>query len=217
MLLKSSAGMRFLHLQLSSEPMLNVSETIDLMQLTVDQLPIFTVFPNGIQQLAVSLVCQNYDLWNLEDQAREKLPDYAAVGAIKEQIDFANQKRNDIIGQIDTWVAADLLGVVDENNTSAGFTETIGMALDRLSILMLRIRSLHELLNANHPSSMPYQMATKRYTIARQQKDHLLRAIPMMIRAIYAGEARHIAWQALKLYNTPELRVSADKLVNSHN
>lgn len=195
--------------------MFNVAEVIDYMQAAADTLPVHPCLPKGITQLGIELLLQNYELWNLEDQAREKIPDYEAVGHIKEQIDRVNQKRNDLIGQIDKWIGDDLKEDGVDTNTSSGFTETPGMALDRLSILMLRIRSLHDLSAANHPTSMTYQMIMQRYSIARQQRDHLVRTIRPMLQMLYSGQARHIVWHALKLYNTPELRMASEKLVDS--
>lgn len=192
--------------------MFNLGEVIGLMQLKVDEVPSLPNSP-GIVALAHRLVDVNAELWQLEDDARNKLPDYDAVGRIKERIDEANQRRNDVIGQIDEWVAADLERDHVRSNTSNGFTETIGQAFDRLSILMLRIKSLMLLgtLYGSQPASANYQMVVQRLQIAQEQKAHVTRVMRPLIQLIYTGQARHIAWRALKLYNTPELRVPADE------
>lgn len=190
--------------------MFNLGEVIDLMQLQIDEVPSLPSSPE-IVVLAKKLVDVNAELWRLEDAARNKLPDYAAVGQIKECIDLANQRRNDVIGQIDAWIAQDLVTDGVSTNTSNGFTETIGQAFDRVAILMLRIKSL-QLLTLKYgmqPASAEAQMVQQRLAVATEQKNHVVRVMRPLIQLTYAGHARHIAWKALKLYNTAELRVSA--------
>lgn len=190
--------------------MFNLGEVIDLMQLQIDEVPSLPSSPE-IVALTKKLVDVNAELWRLEDDARNKLPDYAAVGQIKECIDLANQRRNDVIGQIDEWIAKDLVTDGVSTNTSNGFTETIGQAFDRVAILMLRIKSL-QLLTLKYgmqPASAESQMVQQRLAVATEQKNHVVRVMRPLIVLTYTGHARHIAWKALKLYNTAELRMSA--------
>jgi hypothetical protein len=197
---------------MSSDLMFNLGEVVDLMQLQVDEVPNLPSSPE-IVALAHRLVDVNAELWQLEDDARNKLPDYAAVGRVKECIDIANQRRNDIIGQIDEWIAADLRQAGVATNTSNGFTETIGQAFDRVAILMLRIKSLHTLANkySMQPASPEYQMVMQRLAIAMEQKNHVVRVMRPLLVLIYTGQARHISWKALKLYNTPALRMPTNE------
>ncbi len=49
----------------------------------------------------VELTKKNFQLWELEDEARRKDVELAYIGKIKQKIDLANQQRNDLIDRID--------------------------------------------------------------------------------------------------------------------
>ena len=57
---------------------------------------------SGTLGALVDYLCQkNMQLWHLEDEARRSDVSEAYIGRIKREIDIANQKRNDLIDQID--------------------------------------------------------------------------------------------------------------------
>ena len=82
----------------------------------------------------------NYRLWHEEDLARCPNASDQQIADVKRKIDKYNQQRNDCIEKLDDTIG-DLLqrhGVEDQAKASLN-TETPGSAIDRLSILSLRI------------------------------------------------------------------------------
>ena len=54
-----------------------------------------------ISQAIDALAKKNFQLWQLEDEARRKDVPLSYIGKIKQKIDLANQQRNDLIDKID--------------------------------------------------------------------------------------------------------------------
>ncbi len=55
----------------------------------------------SIARAVDGLIRKNFELWNLEDQARRTDVDLAFIGKIKKAIDPVNQQRNDYMDRID--------------------------------------------------------------------------------------------------------------------
>ncbi len=92
----------------------------------------------------LGIVCQqfsfNFLLWHEEDIARSRDVSAERIAEVKRAIDGYNQKRNDYIEKIDDWITEELtrLEITPQPNARQN-TETAGSAIDRLSILTLRI------------------------------------------------------------------------------
>ena len=56
---------------------------------------------NSLAELINRLAEKNLQLWQLEDEVREKGKTLAEIGRLKKKIDLANQQRNDLIDGID--------------------------------------------------------------------------------------------------------------------
>src|ERR1043165_7604154 len=97
------------------------------------------------------LVCEqhkyNFLLWHEEDIARSRDIGDTKIAAVKRAIDGYNQKRNDAIEKVDDYLRRELdaRGIKPVAGARLN-TETPGQAIDRLSILELRIYHMDEQL-----------------------------------------------------------------------
>jgi hypothetical protein len=103
---------------------------------------------DGLVELVLRQHLKNFQLWHVEDRARRKDVDDSVITACKREIDGLNQQRNDLMEQVDAW----LVRAVSTFEAQQGLpeerrrynTETLGAALDRLSILSLKIFHMGE-------------------------------------------------------------------------
>jgi hypothetical protein len=157
------------------------------------------------QNLILAIVKANCELWRQEDLAREAGDD-TQRGIIKTTIDKLNQQRNDAIQQFDQWFSAAVNSSRSICHNNRLYTETVGSVVDRLSILLIRQWHLqHKADHVSINSAVGLQLSELR-TRCRAQLDYLRQAGQQMVNAYFAGEAKPVNWQHLKLYNDPELR-----------
>src|SRR5262245_10147436 len=97
----------------------------------------------------LGIVCRqmgfNFLLWHEEDIARSPDVADARIAQVKRAIDKYNQQRNDWIEKIDDWLTEQTTQRRITPTPDARLnTETPGSAVDRLSILALRLYHLEE-------------------------------------------------------------------------
>lgn len=156
------------------------------------------------------LVCQqhkyNFLLWHEEDIARSPSVGDEKIAAVKRAIDGYNQKRNDAIEKIDDALKQQLesRGIVPAPGAKWN-TETPGQAIDRLSILALRLYHMQEQLertdvDANHLASVRGKLE-----ILTMQHDDLTLALSELLTDLFAGRKRLKLYRQFKMYNDPSL------------
>jgi hypothetical protein len=148
----------------------------------------------------------NFLLWHEEDIARSRQASDEQIAQVKRNIDQLNQKRNDWIERIDDALKRTL----DERRIvpSAGArwnTETPGAAIDRLSILALRIYHMEEQAErsdatAEHVARVQDKLAT----LAAQHED-LSTALGDLVSDLFTGRKRLKLYRQMKMYNDPTL------------
>ncbi len=98
----------------------------------------------------LALVCQqhayNFQLWHQEDLARHPTASDKEIAEVKRAIDRLNQARNDWIEKLDDAMT-ERLQTVSLRDGAPQNTETVGSAIDRLSIMSLRIYHYDEQLD----------------------------------------------------------------------
>lgn len=158
----------------------------------------------------LGLVCQqfrfNFLLWHEEDVARSPDVPNSRIAQVKRAIDVLNQQRNDWIEKIDDHLTNDLAwwGIVPVSGAPQN-TETIGSAIDRLSILALRIYHLEEQRDREDATSEHRESVARKLAVAYAQMDDLTQATQQLVEEIYAGKKRHRTYRQLKMYNDPTL------------
>ena len=138
--------------------------------------------------------------WHLEDIIRDPNIDPVAALALKRRIDASNQDRTDMVEELDSWLRdkyADVHVLPDATIN----TESPAWALDRLSILALKI--YHMDLEAHRPDADDAHRAkcAAKLNILLQQRVDLISAINALIEDIAAGRKYMKVYRQIRMYN----------------
>lgn len=158
----------------------------------------------------LQLVCQqhifNYELWHQEDIARSKDVTDEQIATVKREIDRLNQARNDHIEKIDDWLTAMLneQKVTPQDGAKLN-TETPGSAVDRLSIMSLRLYHYREQLERDDVDDAHTEKVQERIALCEQQRLDLSQSLRELLEDIQAGVRIHKTYRQMKMYNDPSL------------
>jgi hypothetical protein len=141
----------------------------------------------------IDLLRSNLAQWNWEDEARDSGADDAAVAEAKRAIDQLNAARHHLVEEIDA--AIDRTG--GQSASAPLATESPGMAFDRLSVLVIRIRHAERVAGEGASDADLY--ASRLAVLYRQLAD-LQEAIDCLIADVREGTRRFVPYQSLKMY-----------------
>ncbi|MCA9246479.1 MAG: DUF4254 domain-containing protein [Planctomycetales bacterium] len=155
-------------------------------------------------------VCQqhqfNFLLWHEEDIARSKHVTDTRIAQVKRAIDGYNQQRNDWIERIDDQLLAMLTNCDISMNPGASLnTETPGSAIDRLSIMSLRIYHMHEQLDRTDTDEQHRQSVRAKLDLCYEQHMDLSSSLADLLTDIFAGSKQLKLYRQMKMYNDPTL------------
>ena len=146
--------------------------------------------------------------WHLEDLIRPDDVDPAYALQLKRRIARSNQQRTDLVERIDDHYMM-LFKDVALLPDAVLNTETPAWAVDRLSILALKI--YHFSIEANRgDSEHRAKCQTKLDTLLTQRED-LSSAIDQLLADLAAGRRRMKLYRQMKMYNDPSLNPSLYK------
>lgn len=155
-------------------------------------------------------VCQqhafNFELWHEEDVARNPSVTDARIAEVKRSIDRLNQQRNDWIEKLDDAITESIQqsSVVVAEDAPIN-TETPGSAIDRLSILSLRLFHYAEQLQRQDVDAEHRSKVEARWLLCQVQHADLSASLQTLIDDIFAGRKRHKTYRQMKMYNDPSL------------
>lgn len=162
------------------------------------------------QRDLLQVVCEqhkfNFLLWHEEDIARSPDVSDTKIADVKRAIDRYNQQRNDWIERIDMYLLEMLArdGVIPWVDARQN-TETPGSAIDRLSIMCLRIYHLQEQLDRSDASLEHIEKVTTRLSICETQRTDLANGLTELLADIGCGRKRLKVYRQLKMYNDPTM------------
>lgn len=142
--------------------------------------------------------------WHLEDIVRDPGIDPVRALAIKRRIDRSNQVRTDMVEYIDSWFLDRYASVAPQPDARLN-TETPAWAVDRLSILALKI--YHMRRETQRADAAPDHRAAcgfKLDVLLAQHAD-LSTAIEELVEDIAAGRKYMKVYKQMKMYNDPAL------------
>ncbi len=142
--------------------------------------------------------------WHLEDIIREPSIDPVKALEIKRRIDSSNQARTDLVELIDSYFMEKYSGVEVAEDAVIN-TETPAWAIDRLSILALKIYHMRaEAERADASEEHKNGCAKKLETLLTQRTD-LSAAIDTLLNDIEQGKKYMKFYKQMKMYNDPSL------------
>ena len=142
--------------------------------------------------------------WHLEDIIRKPTIDPNKALKIKRRIDKSNQDRTDMVEAIDDYFFSKFshVKIIDGFNIN---TETPAWAIDRLSILELKI--FHMDIEANRPSADEKHRFScfNKLELLKLQRKNLSKAIDQLIENISTGKTKALTYKQMKMYNDDKL------------
>ena len=142
--------------------------------------------------------------WHLEDIIRDPEIEPAEALKIKRVIDASNQKRTDLVEFIDGYFLNKFKDIEPNENATLN-SETIAWALDRLSILALKIFHMSEEANRENAEESHKTSCQNKLDVLNEQKIDLSTAIYQLIQDIEKGNKYMKIYKQMKMYNDEEL------------
>ena len=142
--------------------------------------------------------------WHLEDIIRDPEIEPTEALKIKRVIDASNQKRTDLVEFIDGYFLNKYKDVKPNEKATLN-SETIAWALDRLSILALKIFHMFEEVNRESAEQSHKVSCQKKLDVLNEQKLDLSKAIDQLIDDIEKGNKYMKIYKQMKMYNDEEL------------
>jgi hypothetical protein len=142
--------------------------------------------------------------WHMEDEVRE--PSIAPEAALvwKRRIDASNQERTDLVEYIDSYFLEQFKGTQAKANATVN-TESPAWAIDRLSILALKIYHMAEEANRTSASAEHRAACQKKLDVLLEQRVDLSKSIDELLADIEAGNKYMKVYKQMKMYNDPSL------------
>lgn len=140
--------------------------------------------------------------WHLEDIIRDPHIDATEALAIKRRIDQSNQDRTDLVEQIDSYFRLKYSDVKALDDARLN-TESPAWAIDRLSILALKIYHMREQADRGDASDEHRERCRAKLAVLMEQQKDLSTAINQLLEDIAAGKIYMKVYRQMKMYNDP--------------
>lgn len=140
--------------------------------------------------------------WHFEDIIRDPDIDPVEALALKRRIDASNQERTDLVEKLDSWLRDRFASVTPLPDASIN-TESPAWALDRLSILALKIWHMREQTERADASQQHLDKCSAKLEVLLEQQKDLAAAIAALLDDIAAGRKFMKVYRQMKMYNDP--------------
>ncbi|MGP1625088.1 DUF4254 domain-containing protein [Prevotella koreensis] len=140
--------------------------------------------------------------WHFEDIIRDPNIDPAEALILKRRIDRSNQDRTDLVEQIDTYFRQKYSEIKPLEEARLN-TESPAWAIDRLSILALKIYHMAEQAARNDASEEHLAKCAQKLEVLKEQQVDLSTAIDQLLEDIETGRKYMKVYRQMKMYNDP--------------
>lgn len=138
--------------------------------------------------------------WHLEDLIRDPHIDLSEALALKRRIDHSNQDRTDLVEDIDSYFRHLYINVTPLPDARLN-TESPAWAVDRLSILALKIWHMKEQTERNDATEEHKQRCKEKLDVLLEQQVDLSTAIDQLLEDIEQGRKYMKVYRQMKMYN----------------
>lgn len=142
--------------------------------------------------------------WHYEDIIRDPAIDPVEALDLKRKIDASNQDRTDTVEYIDSYFLEKYKNVIPKPNATIN-SESPAWALDRLSILALKIYHMQEEVEREGASEEHKFKCKTKLQVLLEQKSDLSSAIDQLLADIENGNKYMKVYKQMKMYNDEEL------------
>jgi len=140
--------------------------------------------------------------WHLEDIIRDPHIDLADALSLKRRIEHSNQDRTDLVEQIDTYFRQQYSNIKPLPDARLN-TESPAWAIDRLSILALKIYHMKEQAERKDATEEHRKKCAAKLDVLLEQQKDLSLAIDQLLEDIEAGRKYMKVYRQMKMYNDP--------------
>jgi len=142
--------------------------------------------------------------WHMEDVVRN--PEINPIEGLswKRRIDAQNQVRTDMVEFIDGYFLAEYKNITPLSNATVN-TESPAWAIDRLSILALKIYHMQEEANRISATDEHRRLCNDKLAVLLAQRTDLSTSIDELLADIEAGKKYMKVYKQMKMYNDPSL------------
>ena len=149
--------------------------------------------------------------WHLEDIVRNPSIDPVEGLGLKRRIDASNQERTDMVEYIDSYFLEQYKNApLDPDGTIN--TESPAWAIDRLSILALKIYHMQAEVNRADATPQHINACTDKLKVLLNQQKDLSKSIDELLVDISKGKKIMKVYKQMKMYNDPALNPVLYKL-----
>lgn len=140
--------------------------------------------------------------WHFEDIIRDPHIDPVEALSLKRRIDRSNQDRTDLVEQIDSYFRMKYSDVQILPDARLN-TESPAWAIDRLSILALKIYHMREQAERTDATAEHREKCGAKLQVLLEQQRDLSLAIDQLLDDIQAGRKYMKVYRQMKMYNDP--------------
>ena len=142
--------------------------------------------------------------WHYEDIIRDPDIDPSEGMKLKRLIDSSNQNRTEMVEYIDSYFLNLYSSVTTRENAKVN-TESPAWAIDRLSILILKIYHMEEESNRKDVSEDHRNNCLKKLNVLIEQREDLSESIDQLLIDMSTGIKKMRVYKQMKMYNDESL------------
>ena len=142
--------------------------------------------------------------WHYEDIIRDPDIDPSEGMKLKRLIDSSNQNRTEMVEYIDSYFL-NLYSNVNPKENAKVNTESPAWAIDRLSILILKIYHMEEESNRKDVSEDHRNNCQKKLNVLIEQREDLSESIDQLLIDLSTGIKKMRVYKQMKMYNDESL------------